>query len=156
MIDGVKVKELKVNYDNRGFLMEILRGSDGIKTDGAKAFGQYYLMTVYPGVIKGKHYHKLQADHLACIRGRAALHLEDGREESPTKGSKETIELGEGNWRLVRIPPGVWHSVENVGSEVVYIINYVTREYDHSSHDEYRADFNLNEKKMPWQPLTTG
>ena len=156
MIEGVSLKELKVHRDNRGFLMEILRGSDGVKADGGKAFGQYYLMTVYPAVIKGKHFHKLQTDHMCCIRGNAVLHLEDGREGSSTKGVKEKIAFGEGNWKLVRIPPGVWHSVENAGSELVYIINYVTREYAADSPDEYRSQFDKSDKTMEWEPSVMG
>ncbi len=156
MITGVEVKELKVHYDSRGFLMEVLRGSDAIKADGSKAFGQYYLMTVYPAVVKGKHFHKLQTDHMCCIRGKAILHLEDGREDSLTRGEKQKIAFGEGEWKVVRIPPGVWHSLENVGTEVVYIINYVTAEYNPASPDEYRGVFDVGDKAAPWKPNVTG
>jgi dTDP-4-dehydrorhamnose 3,5-epimerase len=156
MFNGVEVKELKPLTDNRGFLMEILRGSDKIKEGGSAAFGQYYLMTVNPGVIKGKHFHKLQIDHMTAIKGHAVLHLEDGREGSPTKGQKEKIVFGEGAWKLVKIPPGVWHSVENTGTDVVYIINYVTREYDHKDPDEYRAEFDIDDRTTLWKPSVTG
>ncbi|MDO8339053.1 MAG: dTDP-4-dehydrorhamnose 3,5-epimerase family protein [Candidatus Burarchaeum sp.] len=153
MIEGVEVKELKMIKDNRGFLMEILRGSDKMKADGQKAFGQMYISTAYPAVIKGKHLHKLQTDHLTVIKGRAAIHVEDARENSPTKGKKEVILVGEDNWKLVKIPPGIWHSTENVGTEVCYFINYVTREYDHKEPDEYRGQFDEADRKMPWKPL---
>jgi len=156
MIDGVEIKELVVHRDSRGFLMEILRGSDSIKADGPKAFGQYYLSTVYPGVIKGRHLHKLQTDHLCVIKGRGAIHLHDEREGSPTKGQKDVILVGEDNWKLVKIPPGVWHSTENIGTEVCYFINYVTREYDRMKPDEYRSQFDENDRKMPWKPLAMG
>ena len=48
----------------------------------------------YPAVIKGKHMHKLQTDHLCVIKGLADLHLEDGREWSRTFGKKDTIPMG--------------------------------------------------------------
>ena len=94
MIDDVKIKELVQHRDTRGYLMEILRGSDAIKADGKGAFGQYYLSALYPAVIKGKHMHKLQTDHLCVIKGLADLHLEDGREWSRTFGKKDTIPMG--------------------------------------------------------------
>jgi len=57
-IDGVIIKSLKVIPDERGWLMEILRCDDKI----FKQFGQVYLSTAYPGVVKGWHYHKKQTD----------------------------------------------------------------------------------------------
>lgn len=54
MIKGVKLKKLKVIKNNRGYVMEILRSDDSI----FKKFGQVYLSTCNPGIIKGRHYHK--------------------------------------------------------------------------------------------------
>ena len=48
MIDGVKIKQLKPIYDERGHVMELLR-SDWPEF---KNFGQAYLTTAYPGVVK--------------------------------------------------------------------------------------------------------
>ena len=53
MIDGVAIKQLKVIPDERGRLMEILRNDDDIFT----GFGQVYLTTTYPQVVKAWHYH---------------------------------------------------------------------------------------------------
>ena len=157
MIEGVEVKELKRHGDSRGFLMEILRGSDAIKADGPGAFGQYYLGAVPPAVVKGRHRHFAQDDHICIIMGRAAVHLEDGRDGSKTKGAKQVILAGEEHgWKLVRIPRGVWHSVENIGSETCYLVNYVTTEYDAKKPDEERGEFDVKDKKMPWEVLKTG
>ena len=49
MIEGVKVKKLKVIPDERGRLMEILRNDD----ECYEKFGQVYMTTNYPGVVKG-------------------------------------------------------------------------------------------------------
>lgn len=156
MIDGVKIKELRVHKDKRGFLFEVLRGSDSMKADGPKAFGQFYVSACYPAVIKGKHLHKKQTDHMTVIKGKAVIHIEDQREGSPTKGEKMAVEVGEENLKLVRIPPNVWHSAENIGTETVYFINYVTREYDGKEPDEYRAPFDPKDRKMPTEPSAIG
>ena len=156
MIEGVKIKGLLQHCDKRGYLMEILRGSDPEKADGSSAFGQYYLSAIYPAVIKGKHRHKLQTDHLCVIKGKAVLHLEDEREGSITFGKKETIEMGEGAWKLVVVPPGIWHSFENVGTDICLFINYVTREYDAKQPDEYRGEFDMKDKKMKTEVSTVG
>ncbi|MCL4415477.1 MAG: dTDP-4-dehydrorhamnose 3,5-epimerase, partial [Actinobacteria bacterium] len=49
MIEGVKIKKLKVIPDERGRLMEMLRCDDDFFTK----FGQVYMTTAYPGVVKG-------------------------------------------------------------------------------------------------------
>ena len=51
MIEGVQIKQLKVHCDERGRLMELLRRDDKI----FKKFGQVYMTTCYPGVVKGWH-----------------------------------------------------------------------------------------------------
>ncbi|PIZ20608.1 MAG: dTDP-4-dehydrorhamnose 3,5-epimerase, partial [Deltaproteobacteria bacterium CG_4_10_14_0_8_um_filter_43_12] len=49
MIEGVRVKKLKVIPDERGRLMEMLRADDDLFVK----FGQVYMTTAYPGVVKG-------------------------------------------------------------------------------------------------------
>ena len=49
MIDGVKLKDLNVMPDDRGYLMEMLRSDDEIFSK----FGQVYISVGYPGVVKG-------------------------------------------------------------------------------------------------------
>ncbi|GAH80031.1 unnamed protein product, partial [marine sediment metagenome] len=67
MIEGVIVKKLRVMPDERGFLIELLRSDE----EAFKEFGQVYLTTCYPGVVKGWHYHKKQMDNFICVKGMA-------------------------------------------------------------------------------------
>jgi len=80
MIDGVKVKKLKIIPDERGRLMEILRSDD----EAFKKFGQVYMTTAKPGIAKAWHYHKKQDDNFTCVCGRMKLALYDARAGSPT------------------------------------------------------------------------
>ena len=155
MIDGVEIKHLKILRDKRGFLFEILRGSEKIKADGKK-FGQVYMSACYPAVIKGKHMHKKQTDHLTIVSGNGIVHLHDLRDGSPTKGEKMAIEAGEKNLVLVKIPPEVWHSIENIGTETILFVNYVTTEFDPKNPDEYRSEFDLKDRRMPTEPSLIG
>nr|MBP7529564.1 dTDP-4-dehydrorhamnose 3,5-epimerase family protein [Syntrophorhabdaceae bacterium] len=91
MIDGVAVKTLNVIPDERGRLMEILRNDDDIFTQ----FGQVYMTTTYPGVVKAWHYHKKQEDFIACIKGMIKLVLYDDREGSPTRGQIDEFYTGD-------------------------------------------------------------
>ena len=80
MIDGVKIKTLKAIPDERGRLMEILRRDDEI----FEKFGQVYITTANPGVVKAWHFHKKQRDNFTCVHGKMRLALYDARKKSPT------------------------------------------------------------------------
>ena len=101
-IEGVVVRPLRVIPDERGRLMEILRSDDDLFTN----FGQVYMTTTYPGVVKAWHMHKRQTDHMAAISGMFRLGLYDAREDSPTKGVVQQEYMGIHRPVLVRIPPG--------------------------------------------------
>ena len=102
-IYGVQTKPLKVIPDERGRLMEILRCDDAL----FRKFGQVYMTTVYPGVVKAWHYHKVQHDSFAVVRGMLKLVLFDSREGSPTRGQAQEFFIGVHNPLLVQIPPMV-------------------------------------------------
>ncbi len=81
MIKGVVAKQLKYIPDERGRLMEILRNDDDVFVK----FGQVYLTTTYPGVVKAWHYHKKQDDFITCVKGMLKLVLYDSRKNLPQK-----------------------------------------------------------------------
>ncbi|HNQ77890.1 MAG TPA: dTDP-4-dehydrorhamnose 3,5-epimerase family protein [Acidobacteriota bacterium] len=134
MIEGVKTKKLNLIPDDRGRLMEILRTDD----EAFDQFGQVYLSTTYPGVVKAWHFHKLQKDNFACVKGMIRLVLADTRESSPTKGEINEFYIGELNPTLVQVPIGVYHGWKCVGTEEAFIINVCTKTYNYKEPDEYR------------------
>ena len=146
MIDGVKTKRLKVIPDERGLLMEILRDDD----DFFQKFGQVYLSVVYPGVVKGWHYHKLQTDHFAFVRGMAKVVLYDSREKSATRGEINEFFMGENNPILLVIPPFVLHGMKGVGTEPAYLINTPTEHYVYEQPDEFRVAPNDSSVPYDW------
>ncbi|BDG07186.1 dTDP-4-dehydrorhamnose 3,5-epimerase family protein [Anaeromyxobacter paludicola] len=146
LIDGVRVKQLKVIPDERGRLMEMLRRDDEVFLE----FGQTYLTTMYPGVTKAWHYHKLQHDNFVCVRGMIKLVLFDERDGSPTRGTVNEFFLGDHNAQLVVIPPNVWHGFKNIGETESLIVNIVTKPYDYQSPDEYRLPAHENHIPYDW------
>jgi dTDP-4-dehydrorhamnose 3,5-epimerase len=135
-IEGVVVQPLRVVPDERGRLMEILRRDDEIFT----GFGQVYLTTVFPGVVKAWHFHRIQEDRFTCVRGMVKAVLFDGREDSSTRGVLNEIYVGEHNPCLVVIPPGVYHGWKGVGEYEAYVINVPSEPYNRTDPDEYRLD----------------
>jgi len=146
MIDGARVKALRVILDERGRLMEILRADDEV----FQQFGQVYMTTAYPGVVKGWHYHKKQADNFAVVKGMIKLVLYDGREGSPTRGEVNEFFLGEHAPQLVQIPRLVLHGFKCTGTEEAIVINCPTEVYNHQEPDEFRIDPASGEVPYDW------
>ena len=151
MIDGVVVKNLKKIVDERGWLMEILRSDWEL----FEKFGQAYITTANPKVVKAWHMHKKQTDNLACVKGEAKLVLYDGRAGSKTKGEINEFVMGEKNFLLVKIPAGVWHGFEASGEEMAMFVNVPTSLYNHKEPDEYRLLPDTKEIPYNWK-LTPG
>lgn len=147
MIDGVRVKKLKVIPDERGRLMEILRRDDDI----FEKFGQVYMTTAKPGIVKAWHYHKKQNDNLACVHGRIKLALYDARNDSPTHKEVNEFILSLEEPVLVHIPKLVYHGFKGMGDSESIVINTVTRPYDYKKPDEYRVDPYDNDIPYDWR-----
>ena len=146
MIQGVKVKKLKVILDERGRLMEMLRNDDELFIK----FGQVYLTTAYPGVIKAWHYHKIQTDHFVVVHGMMKIVLYDGRKDSPTFGQIDEYFAGVHNPVLIQIPPMVMHGFKCISEHEAIVINCPTELYNYESPDEYRIDSRSSEISYNW------
>ena len=136
MIDGVKIKKLKVIPDDRGRLMEIFRADD----DFFEKFGQVYMSTTYPGVVKAWHKHEKQADNMACVAGMVKVVLRDARKGSPTFEEINEFFMGVHNPILIHIPSGIWHGWRCISLEESFVVNAPTEMYDYKKPDEQRLD----------------
>jgi dTDP-4-dehydrorhamnose 3,5-epimerase len=145
-IDGVWVKDLAVIPDERGRLMEILRADD----DGFETFGQVYISTTYPGVVKAWHLHKVQDDNFCCVKGMVKLVLYDARDDSPTKGTLTEYFIGDHNPKLVRVPAGVYHGWKCISEDESIVVNVPTEPYNREAPDEYRAAWNTPDIPYSW------
>ncbi len=126
--------------------MEMLRTDD----DLFKRFGQAYMTTAYPGVVKAWHYHKKQWDHFACVHGMAKVVLFDGREESPTRGEVNEFFMGEHHPIVLQVPPLVYHGFKCVSDREAIMINCPTEVYDRAHPDEFRVDPHDNDIPYDW------
>jgi dTDP-4-dehydrorhamnose 3,5-epimerase len=133
-IAGFAVKELHVIPDDRGRLFEVLRRDDPL----FRGFGQAYVTTTLPGVVKAWHRHQRQTDFFCCVAGMIKLVLVDDRPGSPSHGRVEALWLGVHKPRLVVVPPGVWHGWTCTSVEEAMVLNLATEPYDHHAPDEER------------------
>ena len=126
MIDGVNIVQLKRFQDDRGCIYHMLKSTD----DHFEKFGEIYFSEVYPNVVKGWHVHTKMTLNYACIVGLIKLVLHDNREDSPTYGEIQEVYLGENNYCLVTVPPGVVNGFRAVGGKKAIVANCADLPHD--------------------------
>ncbi len=146
MIKGVVVKQLKIIPDERGWLMEILRCDDNL----FEKFGQIYITTAYPGVVKAWHLHKIQTDNFTCIKGMMKVVLYDSRKKSTTYKEINEFFIGEKNPLLIKVPPLVYHGFKAIGTEPAYFLNVPNEPYNYKNLDEYRLPPDTDKIPYDW------
>jgi dTDP-4-dehydrorhamnose 3,5-epimerase len=144
MIEGVKVVPLKQIVDERGKIMHLMKNTD----DHFLNFGEIYFSCAWPGTIKAWHIHKSMTLNNAVISGHAKLVLYDSRVDSPTQGIIEEYFIGEDNYSLVIIPPGITNGYKAYGDKLVILANCATESHD-SNEISYIDPFN-NDIPYKW------
>lgn len=138
MIDGVQIVPLKKFTDARGKVMHMLR----VDAPHFLAFGEIYFSLVNPGAIKAWHFHHRMSLNYAVPSGEITFVLYDAREQSPSYGKVQVIPLGEENYNLVIVPPGIWNGFACVGDRPALVANCAS-----IPHDPSEA-----ERKDPFDP----
>lgn len=146
-IDGVIIKQLVRNCDERGYLLEVVRDDDGLM----ERFGQTTYTLTFPGVIKAFHWHKRQHDLWFMAQGEAMVALYDLREDSPTYRHTQVIFAGEHKPLLILVPPRVAHGYQVLGDKPVGLFYHTTRSYDPADPDEERIPHDDPDIGFEWE-----
>lgn len=149
-IQGLKVVELAIHADTRGFFIEryneLLFKKHGLPT----SFAQDNHSRSTPGVVRGLHsQHDLpQGKLVGCIRGSIWDVAVDIRPNSPTFGKYFGIELSDKNAKLLWIPAGFAHGFCVLGDEPADVLYKVTTVYNPKG--EIGIKWNDTELNIPW------
>jgi len=148
MINGIEVRDLQVNADERGHLVETFR-EDWDLYDPDPTMSYYSLS--YPGVVRAWHRHlEGQIDHFICPKGRVKIGIYDEREDSSTEGELNTFVIGEHNQQAIRIPGDCWHGFKVLGNEQAVLLNFPTKLYDYEDPDEERIPYDTGRIPLDW------
>ena len=126
MIEGVAVRPLRQIPDERGKVMHMLRRDD----PWFQEFGEIYFSVIYPGVVKGWHFHTRMTLNYAVVTGMIKLVLYDDRADSTTHGELQEIFTGEDNYALVTVPPGIWNGFKGIAGKPAIVANCATIPHD--------------------------
>lgn len=142
MIEGIVVKDITKNVDERGFLSEILR-SDWGELLGEDEIIQFNLSYSYPGIVRAWHRHlRGQVDYFICIDGVVKVCAYDDRKDSPTFGELDEIVLSEERLQAARVPGILWHGYKALGTKPIKLLYGVNRLYNYKDSDEERRLWN--------------
>ncbi len=114
---------LDVKSDQRGSLAEFIK---------SPAIGQIFVSRTKPGVTRGDHYHHTKTEKFLVLQGTAVIrfrHIESDR-------VIEYLVRGE-EYRVLDIPPGYTHSIENVGEDELVTLFWASEVLDPGRPDTY-------------------
>jgi dTDP-4-dehydrorhamnose 3,5-epimerase len=139
VIEGVELLPLQRHEDERGWFVELMRGSSL-----PLPIRQSNLAFSRKGVIRGLHYHERgQSDLFACVSGMVRVVVLD-RES----GETFTVDIGDDNPVTVFIPGKHAHGYEAL-SDCLFLY-HVTEEYDRDDPDEHGVPWDDPRVKHLW------
>ena len=143
-LPGVHHRPLSPIEDDRGSFVELFRGDDY-----PLPFVQANLSISDAGVLRGLHFHRVQADLWVVVEGRIQVGLADLREQGG-KPATATVEMSADRPSTLYLPPGVAHGfLALTRSRLLYL---VTTEYD--GGDEYGIAWDDDSLALDWATTT--
>ena len=117
------VYDLTQRRDDRGSLAEFIK---------SPPFGQIFVSRTKPGVTRGNHFHHAKTEKFLVLAGEAIIRFR------PIQ-SDEVIEYavcGE-DYRVLDIPTGYTHSIENVGQDELVTLFWASEIFDPERPDTF-------------------
>lgn len=119
MIDGVQLSNLRIIPDERGAVLHMVKSTD----PAFVGFGEIYFSRITAHQRKPWRRHRVATAQLAVPIGQVRFALYDDRVDSPTDGVTWDVSIGESDYQLLTIPPGLWFAFHNVGLVDALIAN---------------------------------
>ena len=117
------VYDLDVKTDNRGSLAEFLK---------SPSFGQIFISRTKPGITRGNHYHHTKTEKFLVVQGEAVIRFRHILGSEIVEHQVRGDEL-----RVVDIPPGYTHSIENIGGIELVTLFWASEIFDPENPDTY-------------------
>jgi UDP-2-acetamido-2,6-beta-L-arabino-hexul-4-ose reductase len=114
---------LECKCDNRGCLAEFAK---------LPAFGQLFVSRTAPGVTRGNHYHHTKAEKFLVLEGEAVVRLRRLDDDAVIALRVTGTEM-----RVVDIPPGYIHSLENAGAGELVTLFWANEIFDEDEPDTH-------------------
>ena len=135
-LEGVRVKELNLFPDERGFFAEVLRRDWADLVD--EWIAQANLSFSYPGIVRAWHKHlRGQVDYFLVVKGAMKVCAYD-----EATGRMAEVIGSAAKPSVIRIPGHYQHGTMTIGNEPSVTIYFVNRLYEPRDPDEQRRPWN--------------
>jgi UDP-2-acetamido-2,6-beta-L-arabino-hexul-4-ose reductase len=133
---------LKLNTDNRGSFVELLKTHQG---------GQTSFSTTKPGITRGNHFHTRKIERFAVIKGKARIQLRK-------IGSNKiiTFDLDGNEPAYVDIPIWHTHNITNIGDNDLFTVFWINEFFDPLDPDTYYEEVQSRADKSKVLKTTHG
>ena len=109
--------------DTRGCLAEFVK---------LPAFGQIFVSRTAPGITRGNHYHHTKTEKFLVLEGEAIVRFRRLDGDAVIEYRVVGTEI-----RVVDIPPGYTHSLQNVGAGELVTLFWASEIFDPNQPDTY-------------------
>lgn len=149
-MDGLKLVQLVVRHDSRGFFIERFNQARFAELGLPSEFIQDNHSYSHPGILRGMHYQYApgQGKLVGAIRGRIWDVAVDVRPTSKTFGQHYGVELSGENGKLLWVPAGFAHGFCVLGDEPADVFYKVNAPYNPQS--EGGIAFNDPDLAIQW------
>ena len=155
-LQGAFLIDLEKKEDERGFFARYFCQSEfgkmGLETNWVQINNS---LSIEKGTLRGLHFQLppfSEVKLIRCIRGAICDVIVDVRKNSPTYGKSFSVELTEGNRKMLYIPKGFAHgfiTLEN-DAEILY---HVSEFYNSKFECTLRWDDEFHNVKWPISPI---
>ena len=114
---------LEIKTDNRGCLAEFMKSVQ---------FGQVFVSRTKPGITRGNHFHHTKTEKFFVVEGDAIIRF---RHISGTEVVEHRVSGKD--FKVVDIPPGYTHSIENIGDTEMVVLFWACEIFDPQRADTF-------------------
>jgi len=123
----------KKNTDERGSFTELTR---------TMSAGQFSISFSKPGVVRGNHYHHTKMERFIVVKGHAKIGF-----TNIVTGDSYEFEVDDSDIKIVTIPVGFTHNIENIGDDEMILAIWCNELFDKENPDTFFKPVDLQKVK---------
>lgn len=131
LIAGVQLTPVKHIAGEAGTIFHIMKNNSA----GFKAFGEVYISTIKPGIIKGWKKHTLMTLNIVVPIGQIRFVLYDDTEKKI-----QEIVLSPENYNRLTVPPGIWMAFKGEAKQESFLVNFADIQHDPAEAENLAID----------------
>ena len=120
--------DLTQRTDARGTLAEFVKHA---------GFGQIFVSRTHPGITRGNHFHHTKTEKFLVLEGESVVRF---RRVDGVADEVLEYRIAGADFRVVDIPPGYAHSIENVGSGELVVLFWSSQIFDPARPDTFAEE----------------